>query len=392
MGANAPKSLKGTQHIMDALQRIETAIRLGKPDRVPVAPIIDFFSARYGGITQHEMLFDVKKADRALLKTLNDLGWVDGLHFSWAGLGRALLTVFPTPPLMPGVNGFPPDQEFQFLEKTVMEPEEYLRIEEMGAGRWLMEKLRLNHPELRSLPGMARTGMGLGMDVLKVKRSVKGWRARGIEPLVGANLCMIPLEAISMAFRSFDRFVLDLFRYPQELKAAGQALMKTFINVGRMGVMTSGIKRVFLGGTRTSASFISPRQFEELALPEWQEMCEYFTGRGVTPLLHLDSDWTPFFPYFKSLPRGKCILNLDGTSDIFKAKEVLGDHICIMGDVPAALLKLGEPEEVEEYCHRLITEVGKDGGFILSSGCSIPIDARPVNVKAMFASVLKYKP
>jgi hypothetical protein len=377
---------------MTARERIETAICLGKPDRVPVAPLIDFFSARYGGINQHEMLFDIKKADRALLKTLGDLGWTDGLHFSWAGLGRALLTIFPTPPLIPGVNGFPADEEFQFLELSVMQPGEYLQIGEIGAGRWLLEKLRLNHPQLRTLTGMVRTGMRLGMDVLKVVWSNKGWRKRGIEPLVGANLCMTPLEAISMGFRSFDRFILDLFRHPQELKAASRALMKPLINIGKLGVMGSGIKRVFLGGARTSASFISPRQFEEFSLPEWHEMCEYFTSRGITPLLHLDSDWTPLFPYFKSLPRGKCILNLDGSSDIFKAKEVLGDHMCIMGDVPAALLKLGEPEEVDEYCRRLITEVGAGGGFILSSGCTVPIDARPENVKAMLASVAKYKP
>ena len=242
------------------------------------------------------------------------------------------------------------------------------------------------------MPGMARTGVGVGVDVLKVMRSNRGWRRRGIEPLVGANLCFTPLEGISMAFRSFNDFILDLFRRPEELKAAGQALMKPLIGLGKMSVMTSGIKRLFLGGTRTSASFLSPRQFEELALPEWQQMCEYFTNRGVTPLLHLDSDWTPFFSYLKSLPRGKCILNLDGSSDIFKAKEVLGDHMCIMGDVPATLLKLGEPEEVDDYCRRLITEVGAGGGFILSSGCSVPIDAKPENVAAMLASVTKYNP
>src|SRR5659263_588202 len=87
-------------------------------------------------------------------------------------------------------------------------------------------------------------------------------------------------------------------------------------------------------------------------------MCTYFVRHGITPILHMDSEWTPFFKYFKHLPARKCILNLDGTSDIFKAKEVLGDHMCIMGDVPATLLKLGEPEEVDEYCRRLIEEVG----------------------------------
>jgi len=35
------------------------------------------------------------------------------------------------------------------------------------------------------------------------------------------------------------------------------------------------------------------------------------------------------------------------------------------------------------YCRRLIREVGKGGGFILSSGCSIPATAKAENVKAL---------
>lgn len=137
---------------------------------------------------------------------------------------------------------------------------------------------------------------------------------------------------------------------------------------------------------------LSPKQFEDLALPEWHEMAEWFVKHNITPLLHFDSDWTAFFPYLKEFPKGKCILNLDGTSDIFKAKEVLDGHMCIMGDVPATLLKLVEPEEVEAYCEKLIKELGKYGGFILSSGCTVPIDARPENVKAMLQSVQRHRP
>ena len=377
---------------MTAVERIEAAIRLEKPDRVPLVPIIDMFSSRYGGITQHEMMFDIDKADWALQRTLDDLGGIDGFNFSNAGMGRTFQTIVPSPPRIPGIDGVPVDVEFQFVEKSVMEPEEYMQIEERGAGRWFIDKLKASHPELYSPTALFKRFAGLAIDVLKNKRSVRRWRKRGIEPLVGTNMTIIPMEALSMALRSFNDFILDLFRYPEEVKAGCRAMTKTFKNLGSMTILQSGIKRIFMGGTRTSASFISPQQFEEFALPQWVEMSEYFAAKGVTPVLHLDSDWTAFFPYLKNLPRRKCVLNLDGTSDIFEAKEVLGDHMCIMGDVPATLLKLGEPEEVGEYCRRLITEVGADGGFILSSGCSIPIDARPENVKAMLASVKRYQP
>lgn len=55
---------------MNARERIDTAVGPGKPDRAPVVPIMDAFSARYGGSTQHDMYFDIAKADPALERTL----------------------------------------------------------------------------------------------------------------------------------------------------------------------------------------------------------------------------------------------------------------------------------------------------------------------------------
>jgi uroporphyrinogen-III decarboxylase len=122
-----------------------------------------------------------------------------------------------------------------------------------------------------------------------------------------------------------------------------------------------------------------------------REVHEAYLEAGITPLFHFDSDWTPLLEYFKEFPRGTCILELDGTTDIFKAKEVLRDHMCLMGDVPAALLKLGTPEEVSDYVKKLIDVVGEGGGFILSTGCDTPVDAKPENVRAMVETALTYQ-
>jgi uroporphyrinogen-III decarboxylase len=54
--------------------------------------------------------------------------------------------------------------------------------------------------------------------------------------------------------------------------------------------------------------------------------------------------------------------------------------------VPPALLALGTPGEVTDYCKRLMSEIGPEG-FILSSGCDTPIDAQYENVKAMVEAV-----
>lgn len=373
-----------------AYERIETAIALGKPDRVPIVPIIDSFASLHGGITHHDMFFDIKKYDHALARMMNDLGTLDGQSLSYAGMGSLLMFVFPSPPRLPGIGGLDPDAQWQFVEGTVMSPEEYGRMEEMGYIRWMLETSKVNHPNLRTPAGLAKVLAEVGRDQVRMARSFRAWRKKGFEPIVGNNLCFTSMEWISIALHNYTEFVLDIYRQPEEVKRARKPVMNFFKALTHLTSSMNGIRRVFIGGARTSAAAMSPKQFEDLALPEWLGLAEYFAKHNMTTLLHWDSDWTPFFPYLKEFPRGKCILNLDGASDIFKAKEVLDGHMCIMGDVPATMLKLGEPEEVDAYCERLIKEVGKDGGFILSSGCTVPIDAKPENVKAMIQSVERY--
>ncbi len=73
-------------------------------------------------------------------------------------------------------------------------------------------------------------------------------------------------------------------------------------------------------------------------------------------------------PYLKELPGGKCICQLDSRTDIFKTKEILKGHMCLMGDVSPTLLSLGTPQEVEDYCRKLIDVVGEGSGFIVGVG------------------------
>jgi uroporphyrinogen-III decarboxylase len=104
-------------------------------------------------------------------------------------------------------------------------------------------------------------------------------------------------------------------------------------------------------------------------------------------LLHLDSDWTRELQRFRELPRAKCILALDGETDIYKAKKILSDHLCIMGDVPASMLYMESPENVYKYSCKLVRQLGPEG-FILHSGCDIPANAKMDNVRAMVAAAI----
>jgi uroporphyrinogen-III decarboxylase len=122
-------------------------------------------------------------------------------------------------------------------------------------------------------------------------------------------------------------------------------------------------------------------------LPDLEFYVDALVHSGITPWFHFDTDWTKFLPYFQRFPRASCVAEFDGCTDMVKAKETLGDTMTLKGDVPANVLAFGTRDEVLGYCKRLIQEVGKGGGFILGSGCSIPANAREENIRALTDAV-----
>ena len=112
---------------------------------------------------------------------------------------------------------------------------------------------------------------------------------------------------------------------------------------------------------------------------------------GVVPCVFWEGDCTSWLETIADIPKGKAIYWFEQT-DLFRAKEVLGDVVCLMGGVTPSLLNLGTPKDVAEHCKRLIHELGKGGGYILAGGGGggIPDEARPENVKAMFRAARDY--
>jgi uroporphyrinogen-III decarboxylase len=109
---------------------------------------------------------------------------------------------------------------------------------------------------------------------------------------------------------------------------------------------------------------------------------------GLTPCLFCEGNWTSRLEYIRELPPGKCVARLDLT-DIYTAKKVLGGHTCIMGNMPASLLQTGSTKSVKDYCKKLIDDIGKDGGYVMSAGSSID-SAKPENLKMMVEFTKEY--
>jgi uroporphyrinogen-III decarboxylase len=92
--------------------------------------------------------------------------------------------------------------------------------------------------------------------------------------------------------------------------------------------------------------------------------------------------------YIDKFPKGSVVWYFDRT-DIFKAKEVLGKKYCLQGNIPTSMIVTGQPKDVKEYCRKLIQEVGKGGGYILSAG-AVPDNPKLENIQAIMEAVREY--
>ncbi|MGV9172179.1 MAG: uroporphyrinogen decarboxylase family protein [Promethearchaeia archaeon] len=141
---------------------------------------------------------------------------------------------------------------------------------------------------------------------------------------------------------------------------------------------------------RVSASFISPQIFEDLVLDNLLKIVEENVKNGLTTVLHMDTNWTPFFKYFLEFPKnGKYILHLED-SDIFKAKEMLGDRFCIMGNIQTKLLRFGTKQQIIERTKELIDGCKEGGGYMMAEGCEIAPDTPMRNLKTWVDTTIKY--
>lgn len=374
---------------MTPKERIDRAIRLEVPDRVPIFPLVILFPARHVKVPMAEFMADKEVNHWASRKTFQDFGGWDAVFplggFDYMGVGAlmGMKVKFPGKDL-------PPDTPYQTVEEPILTPEDYDTLADKGWAHLAPKILcRIRPQDFPPGPaGIEKAGEALQQVGAGYVRDVDLWKREGVESMCG-GVILTPFNKLSL-MRSMEECVVDLYRRPQQVLAALEALTEGFIEEGKRMVEATGVRRLLVADHRSPGNMLSLKFFEKFSLPFLKRVVEAFAQEEIISILHCDSDWTKNLPYLRELPQKKCVLMLDGYTDILRAKEVLGDHMCIMGDVHASLLSLGAPEEVEEYVRKLIDTAGKDGGFILSTGCELPPNCKEENFRAMLDTAKSY--
>jgi len=395
----------------ERLARFEAAVNLEEPDRVPIWGFGGDIVAKYAGITQHEMNYDTEKAIKATEKYARDFPFdtmgsgargLGGVPYSMALTGYDDLSMaisFINGPLhdiigekfnkFPGreldVNATP-----QFLGGTFMELEEYDEFIEDPI-KFIAEKVVPRTSENLSTPRKAAaTWIKVGMELERSAKSNFNYNVISEKlgyPVLPMGWSGAPLDFVGDFLRGFDQVMLDIYRYPDKVKRAAEALLKVFLDQVSKSI-EMGCK-YFMMPLHLN-EYLSPKIYKEFYWPTLKEVILEINKAGAKAIVFFEGQHEQHLETILDLPRGWGVAYFEKT-DVVKAKELLKNHTCIMGGIPISLLVSGNPYTIDEYIKNLLEKVKPGGGFILTTGIgSIPLETPIENISAVIEAVEKY--
>ena len=392
----------------ERLKRVEDAVRLAVPDRVPFLPRAGFFAAKYAGLSPEGAFYRSDKWLAANKKMIIELE--PDMYRVSEYSGPALEAVDCRQMKWPG-HGGPANSSYQYVEKEYMAAGEYDAFLDDPSDflvRTYLPRIFGTLEPLRELPplpalflhgykGATSSAVFAAPEMTEAlaslyKAGVEARRYRAESAALDRELKDLgfpkgsagpnmhaPFDTVADMLRGIHGTMMDMYRQPEKLLAMMEKILRLELREVAKIKKTGGFAAVEITLHLGADGFMSAKQFETFYWPGLKKLMLALIAEGITPCPFLEGDWTSRLHYFTDLPRGKALLYM-GSNDLVQAKKILGETACLAGNMPLSLLQSGTPGQVKEYSKKLIDEVGPGGGFIMSCRGAMD-DADPELVK-----------
>lgn len=393
--------------------RFRDALELKKPDRVPVAGLGGAFVYRRAGIPQKATMYDRwEEAAQAALKFQNDFE-PDSSAALFLMSGASMELLGQTNMKWAG-HGLPDDVQYQYLEQEYMKAEEYSHFLTDPSDfvlRRFLPRLYSSLTGLQKLAQFGSQGIQIGarvitpfldrevqeaLDIIKKAAelsihpaSVAMETSKRINAMGFPSLFMgfgaAPFDVLGDTLRGTRGVLMDLYRCPDKvIQACEKILDLTPVPDIPMG----GPPIVMMPLHKGDDSHISRKQFDRFYWPTFKQLMLNMIAEGLIPAPFAEGIYNRRLDCLTELPSASVLWFFDRT-DMHKAKDILGGHSCIMGNVPIAMIATGTPDQIKACCKDLIEYCGKGGGYILCSGTQLD-DAKEDTVRAMINFTKEY--
>lgn len=137
----------------------------------------------------------------------------------------------------------------------------------------------------------------------------------------------------------------------------------------------------------SSCSVVSPKVFREFSQPYLKELVDFIKSKGKGVVMHICGQTEKIWSDIADM--GVAGFSIDNVASIQKCKETIGGRTKILGNVdPGSIMYAGTPLDVRYKTLECIRD-GYDSpkGFVVMSGCSLPVDTPFENIQMMMDTV-----
>lgn len=416
---------KPSPEYLERARRLDTAMSLKKPDRVPVVPlVVHYYAAKLAGLSHKDAGYDMRAAGRAMKEATLRHQWDAAVDLGAVRPSKPLEILGIRQIKWPG-GGLRDDEPFQWVEDEYLKADEYdemlqnpdafavkkiwprlsdtlaplAGMMEMPTPPLLYLSNAYTLPELLGEMFSAPPMMGILEKLLELARAHREYRAAKMEytlemmnlgyPFTFQAVTFPAFDWISDAFRGLRGSSLDMYRQPEKLLAAIEMFTPLTVAGCVMTAEATGNRGVFIPMHRGADGFMSEKQFARFYWPCLRGLFLGLIDAGLTPIPLIEGDYTSRLHFFRDLPPGKVVGHFDRI-DRKLARETIGDVMCFWGNVPASLMCTGTPQDVKDDVRELIDLFGDTGGLIIDSTMGLPDESRPDNVEALTEAVHEY--
>jgi hypothetical protein len=413
-------SLDVERAYQNRVQMLLDAVQLRKPERIPVCPSAGFYPFAYAGVTARDAMYDYEKLGYALKKYHTDfMPDVRGSSLLY-GPGQAFEILDYKLYRWPG-HGLPPTSHYQCVEDEYMRADEYDLLTndptDFFLRRYLPRIFATLGPwqmldtltDIQELPYTGPSLVPFGSpemeeackQLLEAGRAARDWLQTcvAIDRATMANLGLpgfsggftkAPFDTIGDTLRGTRAIMLDKFRQPKKLQAAMERLVPIAIDCAVRSAAKGRNPLVFIPLHKGADGFMSSADFRTFYWPTLKAVILGMIQEGLVPFLFAEGSYDKRLDIVADpdIPAGKTLWTFDRT-DLREVKKRFAGWACIGGNVPVSMLMAAGPEDVKTHVQRLIDDVGRDGGYILSTSAPM-YDAKPENLHALIETGKKY--
>ena len=329
---------------MNSLQRIQAALRFEQTDRVPVVPQVFGHAAIITGRSLEEYVRNGEILARCQLQALARYGYDAVFALMDAGVeteaAGSQLTYRAT--LYPCVARYVLGDIGNLDRLAVPDPTRCGRMPELlKAAAILRNELR----EQTLVVGCVLGPMTLAMQLLGPEKALF---LAVDEPVVFSKILDFAAD-VAIAFG--------------------------------LAQIAAGVHTPFVFDPSASPAVVPPQYFREFLLPRLTRIFSAFkAGGSIVNWLHIAGPTEKILPYYPEA--GVELANLDYCVDPLHARRLL-PALCFNGNLKPVFFVEASAQEIFAETTGLLKLIDEERGFILSSGCEIPPEARPELVAGM---------